>query len=273
MTYAPRPYKIISIKKLTEDVKVFRIKCNLNPKPGRFLEITFPGIGECPLTSCSYDKNYLDFLVRNAGNVTSKMFQAKKGDALFIRGPYGKGFPLEKIKGKNIIIIGGGTGIAPITSLIEYIQKNRKNFGGVKIYMGFRDENNVLLKNKIKEWKKDFEVTISLNEPVVSGKIKCERGFIHEIIKKCNPETKNTLAFICGPELMMECATKELNSCDLPNNKIYWSMERRMECAMGNCGRCLIQDLYVCKDGPVFRYDIIKPKIENENSSNQIKGD
>ena len=266
MTYAPKPYKIISIKKLTEEVKIFRIKCNLNPKPGRFLEITFPGIGECPLTSCSYNKNYLDFLVRNAGNVTSKMFQAKRGEKLFIRGPYGKGFPIEKITKKNIIIVGGGTGIAPIASLIEYLQKCKNSLGNVKIYLGFRDENHILLKKKIKEWKKDFEVTISLNEAAINGEIKCEKGFIHEIIKKCDPETENTMAFVCGPELMMECAIKELNNCGLPNNKIYWNGERRMECAMGNCGRCLIQDVYVCKDGPVFRYDIIKPKIENEKN-------
>ncbi len=270
MTYNTKSCKIIEIKKFTHNVKLIKIKSNLNPEPGQFIQVGILGIGECPLGPCSYNNQEIEMIIKNAGNVTSAIFKLKKGDSLDIRGPYGKGFPLEKIKGKDLIIIGGGTGIAPVSSLIDYIYKNDKNFGDIKIYFGFKDENNILIKNKFKPWKKKFNLTITLDEKLGIGNIKTKKGFIHEVIKneKIKINSENTIAFICGPEIMMKNVSEELNNLGIKNNSIFWSMERRMECAFGNCGRCLIQDVYVCKDGPVFNYQEIKPKIENEQSSN-----
>ncbi|MFZ5954933.1 MAG: FAD/NAD(P)-binding protein [Nanoarchaeota archaeon] len=267
--YIPQKYKIINIKKFTPDVKLIRVKSNLNPLPGQFFEVSILGIGECPLASCSYENNYLDILVRDAGSVTSALFNLKENDEIFIRGPYGKGFPIKKLKKKNLITIAGGTGIAPITSLIEYVEKNRKDFGNVKIFFGFRNENYILLKGKIDRWQKKFDVTICLDKK--EKKNNFQEGFLHQIISKNKFSVKDTIAFLCGPEIMMSSVSEVLNNFGLKNNKIYWSMERRMECGMGNCGRCLIQDIYVCKDGPVFRYDILKPKLENEASANKTE--
>ena len=264
MLYNSKKYKIENIKKESSDVKLIKVKCNLNPSPGRFFEISIPGIGECPLASCIYDKNHINILLKNAGNVTSQIFNLEKNDYLYIRGPYGNGFPIEKLKNKNLILVAGGTGIAPITSMINYIEKNKKDFKKIFIYFGFRDKENILLKEKIKKWKKIFNVYVGLSEK--NDYPECEKGFIEEIIKNHKPEINNTIAVLCGPEIMMQCVTSELNKEGLQNNKIYWSMERRMECAFGSCGRCQIQDLYVCKDGPVFRYDIIKPRLDNEGS-------
>jgi len=267
--YTPKPYKIIEIKKYTEDIKLFRVKYNLNPMPGQFLEVSIPGIGECPLASCSYNKNYIDMLTRKVGNVTSAMFQLKKGKEVFIRGPYGKGWPIKKLKDKNLILIAGGTGIAPITSLIEYIEKNRKQFKNILIYFGFRNEKYILLKERIKIWKNKFDLIVTLDEKLEKhNELQCQTGFINEILDKNKIEIKNTIAVMCGPEMMMECVTDKLLSFGLKSNKVYWSTERRMECGLGSCGRCQIQDLYTCEDGPVFRYDIIKPKLDNEKSSN-----
>lgn len=269
MTYKTKPYIIENIKEYTEDVKLFKIKSNLNPMPGQFIEVSLPGIGECPLASCSYNNKSIDMLTRNAGNVTSAIFQLKKNDKVFIRGPYGKGFPIEELKNKNLILIAGGTGIAPITSLIDFIEKNRKNFKEIFIYFGFRDEKHILLNDRIKIWKKNFKFYLGLsNDPLTN---KYEKGFVQEIIEKHKPEIKNTVALLCGPEIMMDTVTKELNKLGISNNSIYWSLERRMECGFGSCGRCQIQDLYVCKDGPVFRYDIIKPRIDNEQKANEVK--
>jgi len=128
MTYQPKPYKILSIKKFTDNVKLFKIKCDKNPAPGTFLEVSVLGIGECPLASCSHNKDYIELLTRNAGNVTKEMFNLRKDSPIFIRGPYGKGFPINDIKNKNLILIAGGTGIAPITSMINYIEQNREDF-------------------------------------------------------------------------------------------------------------------------------------------------
>jgi len=134
MIYKPNPYKIIGIQNFTEDIKLFKIKYNLNPKPGQFIEVSVPGIGECPLASCSFHKNHVDLLTRNAGNVTSAIFQLKKDNTIFIRGPYGNGFPIKKLENKHLILIAGGTGIAPVTSLINYIEQNRKKFKNIYIY-------------------------------------------------------------------------------------------------------------------------------------------
>jgi len=269
MSYQPKSYKISSVKSYAKDVKLFKIKCNLNPSPGTFVEVSVPGIGECPLASCSHSKDYLELLTKNAGNVTSAIFNLKKNGAIFIRGPHGKGFPLEEIKNKNVVLIAGGTGIAPITSMINYIEQNKKLFGKIFIYFGFRDEENVLLKERIKKWEKEFHVFVGLSSD--SDSHKYEKGFINDIMEKHKPDVENTVALLCGPEIMMTVATEELNKLGMQNENIYWSMERRMECAFGSCGRCQIQDLYTCKDGPIFRYDVIKPRLDNENSSREKK--
>src|SRR3989339_61519 len=264
MSYLPIPHKIESIKSYTPDVKLFRIKSNLNPAPGTFLEVSIPGIGECPLASCSHNKGYIELLTKNAGNVTQAIFNLKKGDTILIRGPHGHGFPLEELKNKNLILIAGGTGIAPITSMINYIEQNKSQFKKIFIYFGFRDEQNILLKERIKKWESVFHLHIGLsNDP---NNHDYEKGFINQIIEHHKPSVQDTVALLCGPEIMMDCATKELNFLGIPNSQIYWSLERRMECAFGSCGRCQIQDLYVCKDGPIFQYSKIKSRLDNENS-------
>ena len=263
MTFKPEKYKIVFTKNYTEDVKLIRVKTNMNPLPGQFFQVSLLGIGECPLASCSYNKNYVDILLRNVGSLTSQLFKLRTGDEVFIRGPYGKGFPLKNLKRKNLILVAGGTGIAPITSLIEYVEKNRKDFGDVVIYFGFRNQKYILLRDRISSWKRKFRVEISLDRPEDGWRGK--RGFVSDILEK--PKSKNVAALLCGPEIMMLNVTKKLNEFGIKNNKIYWSMERRMECGIGSCGRCLLQDVYVCKDGPVFRYDKIAKKLENEASN------
>jgi anaerobic sulfite reductase subunit B len=274
MPYIPKSYKITNIKTFTQDVKLFELNCNLNPKPGQFIEVSIPGFGECPLASCSSNPKKINLLTRKAGNVTSRFFKLKKGDPLFIRGPYGNGFPLKELENKNLLLIAGGTGIAPITSLINYIEQNRKKFKNITIYFGFRNSEYILLKEQLKKWKKKFNLTICIdNNPDKKTNFKdpfnCKIGFTQEIINKNKPSLDNTIALMCGPEIMVQLVTKTLNLQGLTNDKIYWSLERRMECAFGNCNRCLIQDLYVCKDGPIFRYDIIKPRLDNEESNNE----
>lgn len=264
-SYMPEKYEIKNVKPITSDVKLLRVKSNMNPLPGQFIEVSIPGIGECPLASCSFNEDYVDILLRNAGPLTSKISQLKEGDNIYIRGPYGKGFPLEAEE-KNIILAAGGTGIAPVTSFIDYIEKNRERFGNIHIYLGFRDADYILLKDRIERWKKKFNVTVTLDK-------KCKgypQGFINQIIEKKHQKTENSLAFICGPEIMMDSITKSLKKLGMKEKDIFWSMERRMECGFGNCGRCMVQDVYVCKDGPVFNYEFIKPRLENEQSANKI---
>jgi len=268
MSYDSKKYKIIEAREETEDAKFLRVKCNLNPAPGQFFQASIPGIGECPLASCSYDKEYLEILVKCAGSLTNKICKLKKGDFIWIRGNYGNGFPLDKLEGKNIILIAGGTGLAPIASFLDYINKNTKKLGNVSAYFGFRDEKHILVKEKLSKWRKKFKIVVCLDKK--TEKNNYEEGFVNQVIQRTRLKVNNSLAFLCGPEAMMKSVTETLNNLGMKNNNIYWSMERRMECGFSSCGRCMIQDVYVCKDGPVFRYDKIKPKLDNEESSNKI---
>jgi len=267
MTYLSRPYKIQEIIKYTRDTWMFRVKAKMNPLPGTFIEVGLPGVGEAPLASCSYSKEYLDILTKKVGRLTGEMFKLKEGDELHIRGPYGKGFPIEEFKGMNLILIGAGTGIASVTSLVDYISQNRSEFAEVHIYLGFRDKEGVLLKERIREWGKQFHVHVGLSRDKATHEY--EHGHVQEIMKRHKLPVEHTYGILCGPESMMKDVTKEMNDLGIANERIYWSMERRMECAIGSCGRCQLFDLYVCKDGPVFRYDFLKPRLEKEESANK----
>ena len=266
MTYKPKKCRVLEVKGINERVKLIRVKTKINPKPGQFFEVSLPGIGECPLASCSFNKNYVDILLRDAGGTTSQLFKLEKGDSLYIRGPYGKGFPLAYLEEKDLVMVAGGTGIAPITSLIEYVEKNRDSFGEIKIYFGFRDEDRILLKERVDRWKKKFDLTLCLDRPGKGWeeRFKQEKGYVCDILKEKTISFNGYKGLLCGPEQMMESTTKELNKKGLANDKIYWSLERRMECGVGSCGRCLIRDLYTCKDGPVFKYSKIKPGLDKE---------
>jgi anaerobic sulfite reductase subunit B len=266
-SYASKEYKIKNIKQYTENVKLFQVECSMCPKPGQFFEVMVPGVGEGPFASCSCEDKMVEILMRSVGKVTTEIFKKRVGDSMWIRGPYGKGFSIEELKGKNIIMVAGGTGIAPITSMIHYIEQNRSDFGKVYIYFGFRDEEHVLLEKRIDRWKKEFHLNVGLSRDPDAHKY--EKGYINEIMERHKPPVDHTVALLCGPEGMMKSVTDELNHLGIINSKVYWSMERRMECAFGSCGRCQLQDLYVCKDGPVFRYDVVKPRLDNENWSNE----
>ncbi len=262
MAYEPRKFKVKNIKSYSPEVKMFRVETDMNPLPGQFFQVSLLGKGESALASCSFSENYVDILVRRVGNVTGSLFKLKRGDNLFIRGPYGNGYDIEKLKGKNLVLVAGGTGMAPITSLIEYLEKNREKFGEVSIYFAFRDERHILLADRINRWKKIFRIELALDGE--NKKVGARKGPVANLIWSDIKSPGNTAAVLCGPEPMMEAVSRKLNEIGIDNSNIYWNMERRMECALGSCGRCLIEDVYVCHDGPVFRYDMIKEKIENE---------
>ncbi|MEM4330862.1 MAG: hypothetical protein QW273_02540 [Candidatus Pacearchaeota archaeon] len=261
--FEPKKYRIKMIKSYTPEVKLFRIETNINPLPGQFFQLSILGYGECPLASCSFNKNYVDVLVRKVGNVTSAMFNyLRKGDYVFLRGPYGKGYDLKEIGDKNMILIGGGSGIAPIASLIEYCLQNKKYYERIKVFFGFKNEESILLKDRIKKWSKKIKIKVFIDPQ--NKKTEYEQGYIQDILKKEEIE-ESQLFIMCGPELMMKSATDYLVSKGIKERNIFWNMERRMECAIGSCGRCLIQDLYVCKDGPVFSYELLKERLTKEN--------
>jgi anaerobic sulfite reductase subunit B len=257
--YIPKKAKIIDVRDETPDIKFIRVKHGIKHDPGQFIELSILGYGEITLGITSHSDKHLDLYVRNVGNTTNALHNLKKGNDVFIRGPYGKGFPMKKMKGKSLVIIGGGTGVVPLKSVIEYVKKDRYNYHGVNIYLGFRDYENIIFKKEIKELSKKFNLKITLDKKDKrwSGSV----GQITKLIEKAKIDEGSKI-LLCGPPIMMKFVIETLHNKGIKDNDIYVSYERMMSCGIGKCGHCMIKGIYVCKDGPVFRYDYAKDLID-----------
>lgn len=252
-SYQPKEAKIESVKKLTNDTYLFRLKNNLGEiLPGQFVEASVLGIGESPISVCNYEDSFIELLIRDVGSVTSHLCRLKAKDKMLIRGPYGTGYPMEELKNNKVTIIAGGTGVAPPRSVIQYIQKNKSSYKELEIYFGFRSYEDILFSEDIKEWKKDFKIHISLDHE--SKEWDGDVGVITNLLEKYKIDKKSKMV-LCGPPIMIKFVTEKLENLD---SDIFISFERNMKCGVGKCGHCMIHGKYVCTDGPVFRYDVSK---------------
>jgi len=238
------------------------------------------GYGEVPISVASYGKvddligltaqsdlgTIIKFSIRKVGLVTSALHSLKPGDIVYTRGPYGNGYEMSSFKGKHIMIIGGGCGAAPMMSVIDYVKHNRKMFGEVHVFFGFRSYDDILYKDcydKLADY--DISVHVSLDKPdprwggfvgFVTSLV--EHNLKQSIIKKIENSNSdkatnnNIIAILCGPPIMIKYAIKILTQYNIPIDNIWLSLERVMYCGTGKCGHCRIGKYYVCKDGPVF---------------------
>ncbi len=259
--YKPMKAKIIEACMLTEKEKFFRIeledKINLSHEPGQFVMVSLFGFGEAPISVCSSptDKGYFDLTVRNVGTLTNKLHQFKKGDIVGIRGPFGKGFPVDNMFGFDLVIVAGGLGIVPLRSLIRYITYNRNDFGNVEILLGCKTPKELLFREETHEWMKRSEIkfncTVDKADPDWKGNV----GLITSLIPGININPTRTYAVVVGPPIMYKFVIKELVKKSIPAHQIVVSLERRMKCGLGKCGHCQMEGVYVCQSGPVFTYD------------------
>jgi anaerobic sulfite reductase subunit B len=257
--YIPEKKMIIRVFDETHDIKTFRLECKTNHKPGQFMEVSLPGIGECPISIASYSNYYLDLCIRDVGNVTHLINSKRIGDYLWVRGPYGNGYPMDNFKGKDIVMVAGGTGTAPIKGAIEYILKNRKDFGKITVFTGFRHYEDVLFKREMEQWKKlfNYEFTLDCAPEGKNQNLKCNIGVVTALIDK-SEISKDAVALMCGPPAMIKFAAQSLMNKGLDEKNVYISFERLMSCGIGKCGHCELGGKYVCKHGPVFSYDKAK---------------
>ena len=260
--YIPEPMEIIDKQVMTEDTSLYRVKWMDKPqhKPGQFVECSVLGYGEVPISICSspHKENILELCIRRVGVVTDVIHKLDKGDSLGIRGPYGNGIDISRIKGKNLIIIAGGLGIAPLRSLIEEVYNTRGDYGEVKILYGTRSSLDLLFKDEYDEWKKnDMEMYFTVD--VADDSWKGNVGLITRLFRLVKVPPSNTAAAVIGSPAMYKFVVKELEKFSIDYSDIYLSLERHMKCGVGKCGHCQINDIYPCKDGPVFNYlDILK---------------
>ncbi|MBQ2714886.1 MAG: FAD/NAD(P)-binding protein [Clostridia bacterium] len=259
----PQVCVITNVRVDTPDVKTFRVvaldgKKPFVHKPGQCAMISMPGVGEAmiSITSSPTNEEYIEFSIKRCGCFTEWIHQAEAGQQITVRGPYGNGFPVDTaFKGQNLVFIAGGIGLAPLRSVINYVRHFPERYGTVDIVYGARSMGDlVYYKEIIDEWCKDSNInvhlTIDREEEGWDGHV----GFIPNFVKELNFSTDKT-AVLCGPPIMIKFTLEGLKSLGFKETQIFTTLELRMKCAIGKCGRCNIGSKYVCKDGPVFRLD------------------
>lgn len=257
----PKPYKIVSIKHETEMEYTFRIETDIKVNHGQFIQLSVPKIGECPISVSGQGDNYLEFTIRKVGKVTDCIFSKQPGDVLFLRGPYGNGWPVDQIKGKHLVVIAGGTGVSPVRSLINKCADDKSFVKSTHIIAGFKNQEGVLFKPELDKWVKELDTTLCLdNEEAPGFKKGMVTGFIKDIPLKDFGD--DYAVVVVGPPIMMKFVGLELEKQGYDVNKIWMSFERKMSCAVGKCGHCRIDEYYVCLDGPVFPYTIAKDLVD-----------
>ncbi len=247
--YIPSVAQILEVRDETPDTKTFRIGAELPFKPGQFVELSVFGYGEAPISISGGDDEAIELSIRTVGKVTKKIHRMKEGDYVGIRGPFGNGWPIEKAEGKNILIIAGGIGLAPLKPVVEYVCKHRERFKDATLLYGARRPSLMLFKYKFEEWKKYMDVllTVDETEPGWEGHV----GVVTTLCDKIR-HVADTITYMCGPPIMMKYTSMVLIELGFPPSEMYLSLERNMKCGIGICGHCGVGEVYVCRDGPVF---------------------
>jgi NAD(P)H-flavin reductase len=261
--YKPALKKVIYYKRETEHSFTIRLNWKLKHGVGQFIFCSLPGIGEAPISICSHNDSYVELNIMEVGNVTKALSHIKVGEKLLVRGPYGTEYPMKELKGNNLIVIGGGCGVAPLKGIVEYVEKNRSDYEQVHLFFGYRSPGNMLFEENSVKWKKMFDLHLSFdripdeekNLPVCSMG---SQGFVTQLVSEEIADNHNKIVFLCGPPIMIEKTIELLKIKGFNDDQIYFSAERLMYCGIGKCGRCMIHGHYTCLDGSVFRYDQLR---------------
>ena len=262
-TLIPKIGVVTDIRIDTPDIKTFRVvgldgKKVFDHMPGQCAMLSIPGVGEAmfSITSSPTNTEYMEFSIKKCGSLTSWLHAMDVGQQITIRGPYGRHFPVEdELKGKDLLFVAGGVGLAPLRSVINYVRAKRENYGKIMIVYGSRSKDDLLDYHEIiDEWMKDegvdVELTIDRPQEGWDGHV----GFVPNYVKELNP-SKDYTVIMCGPPIMIKFTLAGLKELGFEETQVYTTMELRMKCGIGKCGRCNIGSKYVCKDGPVFRFD------------------
>lgn len=252
----PKMVRVKSIVHDTSDTFTLLLEGKERFLPGQFNMLYLFKYGEVPISICNDPEEELRHTIRAVGAVTRAMQKLKEGDEIGIRGPFGSHWPLEK-KGGHVLLIAGGLGFAALRSALFYLAAHRGQYKSVTLLYGARTPEDLIYKEEMEQWKKsgiDVQVSVDHADETWCGQVGVVTGMIH----KHAAAPKETLVFLCGPEIMVHFALNELERSGIPENAIYISMERNMECALGFCGHCQYGPYFLCKDGPVFSYEQLK---------------
>jgi NAD(P)H-flavin reductase len=270
--FQPEPMRVVRRYNLTSDVRFFQVRpldmeraLKLDYRPGQFMMVSLAGIGEAPfsISSTPSRPGLLEFCIREVGTLTGQLFKLKENAIIGVRGPYGNGFPLDRIEGHDLIIVVGGLGAAPLRSLLLYSLDNRDRFGRVYYLYGARRPGDMLFLRELMELRgrEDLECLLTV-EKDDTGNWGCELGVVTNLFAKIKGiEPERTYGAVCGPPVMYRYVVDEFLKLGIPKHQILMTLERRMRCGVGKCGHCVIGSIYTCLDGPVFSYwDVIHMK-------------
>jgi sulfhydrogenase subunit gamma (sulfur reductase) len=260
--FLPTMATVEDVKRETEREKIFTLRLpngeNINHNPGQFVMLSIPGVGEAPfgiMTSPSRTGETFKLCIRNAGDLTNRIHQLQPGDQVGIRGPLGRGFPIEAFVGKDILVAPGGLALAaPALSLIDEILDSRNQFGRLIILYGARNPSELVLRDRLAEWEKrnDMELMVTVDHPDENwdGHV----GVITTLFEHIEVNPYKTIAVTIGPPIMYRFVTMELLGKGLNPDQIWMSFERRMKCGVGKCGHCQVNHRYSCQEGPSWTY-------------------
>jgi len=271
--YLPHIAIIEKVIEETPDTQTFHfnfkdetLKQEFSFSSGQFGEYSVFGVGEATfcISSSPTRRDHFEFAVKRVGRVTEALHRLPVGAEIGFRGPFGNSFPLEELKDKNLVFVAGGIGLAPLRSLIWNAIDNRKDYRNIDIIYGARSPQDLCFNYDLEAWQKDKSlntvITIDREDPSWKGKV----GFVPQVLEQAAPSAKDSVAIVCGPPIMIRFTFPVLDKLGFTPQQMITTLEKRMKCGIGKCGRCNIGDVYVCKDGPVFSYAQIKNFVSSE---------
>lgn len=267
--YLPEQYELLAIEQKTHVETQFTVAFDKEAHAGQFVQVSLPMVGECPisLASINQEAGTLDLLIRKVGVVTDAIFNTPIGGHLHLRGPFGKAFPIEQYEGKHLIVVSGGSGIAPVQPIIQHFERNPEKVKSLTLISGFRDQDNIIYKENFAVWSQipNFDVIVTVdksNEKEMPFEVK--EGLVTKWISELNLKEpiEEYIFVVVGPPMMMKFSTIEVTKLGIADAQIWVSFERNMSCAVGKCGHCKIDETYICLEGPVFNYQKAKTLLD-----------
>lgn len=251
--YIPFLSEIKEVIRHTDIEYTFCMSYEGDARPGQFFEVSIPKYGEAPISVSGIGDGTVDLTIRRVGKVTGEVFEHYVGDKLFLRGPYGNGFDVADYRGKELVVIAGGTGVSPVRGIVEYFSDHPEEVKHMTLVAGFKSPADILFLADFGKWKQSMDVILTVD--CADDDTSCQIGLVTEYIPKLKIDDISTAAaIVVGPPAMMRFTIKGLLEIGFAEENIWISHERKMCCGIGKCGHCKINDVYVCLDGPVFNY-------------------
>ncbi len=251
--YLPFRSEVLDVRRHTDIEYTFRMSYAGAVKPGQFFEVSIPKYGEAPISISGLGDGFVELTIRRVGRVTREIFERYVGDSLLLRGPYGNGFDLEKYRGRELVVVAGGTGLSPVRGVVDHFSRHPDEIRALTLIAGFKSPADILFLEELGRWKQSMKVILTVD--CGDADTTCQIGLVTEFIPQLAfQKVEEAQAIVVGPPAMLRFSTQGLLGIGMREENLWISHERKMCCGLGKCGHCKINDAYVCLDGPVFNF-------------------